>query len=188
MSRNRGTAPSRSIAWHVIAAALLAGLSVRASVAQQARLGGGGSAHAPAFGQHRGGGKAGIPLGLPSSRPARPDAAPHFMKIVPAFPARSNADRNAIGVPVPSHNAAPVGNHAGPITVPGSAPQSGGGLAVRGGVTAPMHVPGARPLIPSRAGIGGPSFARPGTALVPLGGPAKGGATGINGTSIRPKQ
>jgi hypothetical protein len=190
MSRDRGAAPFRRIVWRVIASALLAGFCTRAPLAQQPGLGGGGSAHAPAFGQHSGGGKRGLPLGLPSSRAAKQDAlvqAPHFMKMVPAFPARSNADRNAIAVPVPPHNAVPVGTHVGPIAVPGSAPQSGGALAARGGVTAPMHIPGAQPLISSRAAIGGPSFTRPGTALAPLGGPANAAATGINGTSIRSK-
>jgi len=44
-----------------------------------------------------------------------------------------------------------------------------------------------QPPVLSHSTIGGASFTRPGPALLPLGGPAKPGATSSNGTSIRPK-
>jgi hypothetical protein len=61
------------------------------------------------------------------------------------------------------------------------------GLGNRGLQPKRMPVPLPRPLILSRGTINGAAFTRPGTALAPLGGPAKPGATSINGTSIRPK-
>jgi hypothetical protein len=84
----------------------------------------------------------------------------------------------------------PVGAAAGRIT-PAAAPKlrvgPAAGLGSRGLQSARMPVPVPRPLIVSRGTINGAAFTRPGTALAPLGGPAKPAATGINGTSIRPK-
>jgi hypothetical protein len=61
------------------------------------------------------------------------------------------------------------------------------GLGGRGLQPLRMPVPVPRPLVLSRGTINGAAFTRPGTALAPLGGPAKPGATSINGTSIRPR-
>jgi hypothetical protein len=91
---------------------------------------------------------------------------------------RHDAAPAAPAVPIVGHVAA----HA-----PAPQPVGGSGLAFRGAQTAPLRLPGAQPLVLNRSTIGGASFTRPGPALLPLGGPAKPGATSINGTSIRPK-
>lgn len=94
--------------------------------------------------------------------------------------------RNVIGVP---HTVVPAAPFIGHVAVRPPASQSGGGssMGMRGAVMVPVHVPAAQPLVSSRTTIGGASFRPAGAALLPLGGPAKPGATSINGTSIRPK-
>lgn len=94
--------------------------------------------------------------------------------------------RNVIGMP---HTVLPAAPFVGHLAVRAPASQSGGGssMGMRGAVMVPVRVPGAQPLVSSRNTIGGASFRPAGAALLPLGGPAKPGATGINGTSIRPK-
>lgn len=93
--------------------------------------------------------------------------------------------RNRIGVP---HTVVPAAPFVGRVAVRAPAVQSGGGsMGLRGAVMAPVHVPAAQPVVSSRNTIGGASFRPAGAALLPLGGPAKPGATGINGTTIRPK-
>ena len=68
-----------------------------------------------------------------------------------------------------------------------SGAKAGGGLVIKGVESAPVRVAPAPPPVSSPGTIGGASFTRSGAALLPLGGPAKPAATGINGTSIRPK-
>ena len=84
----------------------------------------------------------------------------------------------------PAASAAPIVGH---FAAHAPAPQPLGGLAFRGAQPAPVRLPGVQPPVLNRSTIGGASFTRSGTALLPLGGPAKLGATSINGTSIRPK-
>ena len=185
-------------ALRIAAATALAGLSVAAAPAQQPAAGAGGSTHAAVPSEGQAGREADMPMSLPARRPTKPDAtiqAPHFLKMTPAkdrpisLSAPNLMDRNAIGVPAIRHDAAPAAPLLGHVAVRAPAPLSGGGssLGIRGGEIVPVRVPVAQPLVSSRSAIGGASFARPGTALLPLGGPARPGATSINGTTIRPK-
>lgn len=189
----------------IAAVTALAGVSMRVSLAQQAVTGAGGSTHG-APGEAKAGKELDIPMSLPAPRPIRQYttiAAPHFLKMTPAkdrpisLPAPNAIDRNPIGVRLVRHDAAPAAPLLGQIVVRAPAPQPVGGssLGTRGGETVlvPVRGSGAQPLVFNRSTIGGASFARPGTALLPLGGPARpgatsiAGATSINGTSIRPK-
>ena len=198
MSRKNPTRPIRRIACRIAAVVLLAGLPISAPLAQQPAAGAGGSAHAarPSEGKVSGGDD--IPISLPTRRLHKQDTniqAPHSLKamptksrpILPAAP--SVVDRNAIGVPVVRHDAVPAAPLVGHVAVRAPAPQLGGGssLGIRSGQIAPVRVLGAQPLVSNSGALGGASFTRPGVALLPLGGPAKPGATGINGTNIRPK-
>ena len=198
MSGNNLAAPIWRIASRVAAAVVLVGLTLRAPLAQQPAAGASGPSHAAPPSEGKVGGGDDIPIGLPSRRPGKQATniqAPHFLRMVPAkdrslVPGGPNAvDRNAIGVAVVRHDAAPAVPLVGHVAVrmPGPQPIGASGSAVRGGETAPVRVPGAQPLVLSRSTIGSASFTRSGAALLPLGGPAKPGATGINGTSIRPK-
>lgn len=181
MSRNDPAASSWGIAVRVIAAALLVGFATRTPLAQQPAAGG--SVHAAAPREARRGNEADIQIRLLSHRPMAP------AKDRPVLPPGSNiVDRNAIGLPVLRHDPVPPAPLVGHVAVRPLAPQSaGGGLPVRSGEIAPVRVTGAPPLVSSRGTISGVSFTRPGAALVPLGGPAKPAATGINGTNVRPK-
>jgi len=197
MSRNNPATPIWRVAVRVIAAALLVGFSPRTPVAQQPAAGGGGPAHAAAPHEGRRGNEADIQIGLSSRRPTKQDtniAAPHFVQMAPAkdrpvLPPGSNIiDRNAIGIPVLRRDLAPAAPLVGHVAVHPLAPQSAGvGLPVGSVEISPLRMTGAPPLASSRGAITGASFTRPGTALVPLGGPAKQAATGINGTNIKPK-
>lgn len=197
MSRNDRRMPIWRVAVPIIAAALLVGFSTGAPLAQQPAVGFGGSAHAAEPREGKRGNETNIPIGLPSRRPTKQDTniqAPHFLQMVPTkdrpvLPPGSNIDRNAIGIPVPHPYVAPAAPLvSGHVAVrPLASPSAAAGLPVRTGDMAPVHVTGPPPLASSRGTIGGASFARSGAALVPLGGPAKPAATGINGTNIRPK-
>lgn len=157
----------RRVAWRVIAGALLAGLSMPAALAQQPAADANGSAHAQFLKM------------VPAKHRPLPTGAPNVV------------DRNAIGVAVIRHDAAPaapvplVGGVA--VGAPALQPIGAGALAIRGSHAAQVQVPGAAPPVSSRGAIGGASYTRPGMALLPLGGPVKSAATGINGTGIRPK-
>lgn len=196
MSRNPSTQIWRA-ALGIVAAVLAFGASMRAPLAQQGAAAGG-PAHAATSGEGKAGGSDAIPIGLPARRPAGQDInvqAPHFVKMAPAKeralpPAAPNiVERNAIGLPVARRNAPPIAPLPGPIAVRAPVPPSAGGSSsgIRGGEIMPVRVPVAQPLASNRSTIGGAGLARPATALMPLGGPAKPGATSINGTSIRPK-
>lgn len=198
MSRKNPTGPIRRIACRIAAVVVLAGLPISAPRAQQPAAGAGGSAHAARPSEGKVSGDDDIPISLPTHRLRKQDSniqASHFLKAMPTksrpilSAAPSVGDRNAIGVPVLRHDAVPAAPLVGHVAVRAPAPQSGGGssLGLRSGGIAPVRVPGAQPLVSSRGTLGGASFSRPGVALLPLGGPAKPGATGINGTSIRPK-
>lgn len=150
-------------AFAIAAAAAAVGFSMRIALAQQPAAGAGGPTHVAPIRQNT------------------TIQAPHFLKSTPAKErpislAGPNAmDRNAVAVPALRHDAAPAAPLAGRVA---------GHVAVRSIV--PVRWP-AQPPVSSRNAIGGASFTRPVTALVPLGGPAKFGAANINGTSIRPK-
>jgi hypothetical protein len=184
MSRNNPAAPTWRVATRVIAAALLAGVSTRTPLAQQPAAGAGGPVHAAATREGRRGSEADIQVRLLSRRP---QMAPAKDRPVLA-PGANIVDRNAIGVPVLRHDQAPTASLVRHVAVrPLSAQSAGGGLPVRSGDLAPLHGMAAPSSVSSRNTISGASFARSGAALVPLGGPAKPAATGINGTNIRPK-
>jgi hypothetical protein len=196
MRRKNPTVAICRVAWRWAAAVLLAGVPTAAPQAQQPAAGIGGSAHAATPSGARTGGEGGIRIGLPSRQPTKQDPniqAPQFLRIVPPNersigPAESNAiGRDAIGAPVVRHNGVPAAPFIGNSVVRAPIPQSGAGsgLGVRSGGIGVG--PAAQPLASSRGAIGGTSFTRPGATLLPLGGPAKPGATSINGTSIRPK-
>jgi hypothetical protein len=109
----------------------------------------------------------------------------------PAMPPGPNiVERNAIGLPLArpatgQKQAAPIFGPAELHAYPAPAPVAG---PARSGLQpGSMPVPMPRPLVLSRGTINGAGFTRPGTALTPLGGPAKSAATAINGTSFRPK-
>lgn len=103
-------------------------------------------------------------------------------------------DHNAIGVSVvrPDGGQRPVGLSPGRSAVlaaPMPPAPSGAAAGVGSRALPALRIPGPapRPLVLSHGTINGAAFARPGTALVPLGGPAKHASAGINGTSIQPK-
>lgn len=129
MSGDTQRAPIRRVAWRIIAIVLLAGLSMRAALAQQPV--------ADAAAVTRPFGSRGPADAVRSQRIIRPSAA--------------------------------LPGNAGP------------------GIALPQPMPAPHPLVVSRGTIDGTAFTRPGTRLMPLGGAAKPAATGINGTSIRPK-
>lgn len=190
------------------AGALLAGMSARTALARQP-VAGNTAAAAPvaaASSENKGGGEFDVAISSAFSRSTKQDKAGHApkLKIAPAkerpiVPGRSNVvHRNAIGIPVarPNGGQKPTGPNLGraatlaPPVAPVPPAPSGAALGLGGrALPAPhMPMPAARPLVLSRGAInGGASFTRPGTALAPLGGPAKRAATGINGTSIQPK-
>jgi hypothetical protein len=181
MSRNNPAASSWGIAVRVITAALLVGIATRAPLARQPAASG--SVHAVAPREGRRSNQADIQIRLLSHRPMAPAKDRTVL-----LPGSNIVDRNAIGIPVPRHELAPAAPLVDHVAVRPLAPQSaGGGLPVRSGEIAPVRVTGAPPLVASRGTISGVSFMRPGAALVPLGGPAKPAATGINGTNVRPK-
>jgi hypothetical protein len=103
-------------------------------------------------------------------------------------------ERNAIGMSVarPDGGQRPLGLNLGraPTVAPPASPLPSGAAVGLGGRSVPpprTAAPAPRPLVVSRGTINGATFTRPGTAPVPLGGPAKRTASGINGTSFRPK-
>lgn len=197
MIRDERCAPIRRVAWRVIAVVVLAGFSLRAPLAQQPPADSGRSTHAAVPSEGKAGHDNDIPAILRPRRPIQQDTniqASQFLRTVPAkdrpvLPAGpQGVDRNAIGVAVVRHDPGPAVPPAGHFAVRGPVPEpiGAGAPAVSGRQMAPVRVPGAPPVW-SRSAIGGASFTRPGVALLPLGGPAKPAATGINGTSIRPK-
>jgi hypothetical protein len=171
--------------WRVVlrlaAGALLAGISARATLAQPpAASNAGGAAHAAPPAESKGGGI----------------RVPH-LKIAPAkeppiVPGGSNVvNRNAIGMSVerPDGGQRPAGPNVGRAAAPAppAPPGDAAGLGIRVLPAPRVAAPGPRPLVLSRGVVSGTTFTRPGTALTPVGGPTKPAATGINGTSFRPK-
>jgi hypothetical protein len=165
------------------AAALLAGMFARAAPAQQHETAdAGAAAHAAPSGDNKGG-----------------HFQPPQIKMVPArAPAivrgGANVERNAIGMPVarPNGGERPPGlnlGHAATVAPPASYALSpaAASLGTRASPQPRIAAPAPRALVLSRGTINGATFTRPGTAPVPLGGPAKRTATGINGTSFRPR-
>lgn len=178
-------------AWRLVlplaGGALLAGVPVELALAQQpAAANAGAAAHAGPSGDSK------------SGRPQAPQ-----VKFAPAkersiiHGGANVVDHNAIGIAVvrPDGGQRPampnVGRAAAPVPpVPPMPPAPPGGAAGLGARALPaphISAPAPRPLVLSRGTINGASFTRPGTALKPLGGPAKPAATGINGTTFRPK-
>jgi hypothetical protein len=106
-------------------------------------------------------------------------------------------DHNAIGISIvrPDRGQQPTGLNLGraatlaPPVAPVSPVPPGAAVGLGSRALAALHMPAPapRPLVLSRGTINGAAFTRPGTALVPLGGPAKQAAIGINGTNIQPK-
>ena len=198
MSTDDRHASIRRAAWRAITVVVLAGCSLRPSLAQQPPADVGGSIHAAAPREGKAGHDDDIPIFLPPRRPTKQGTniqASPFLKMTPAKdravpPAGPQAvDRNAVGVAIVPRDPAPAVPLVGRVASRAAPQQPLGAsaLALTGGQMAPLRVPGAQPPVWSRSTIGGASFTRPGMALLPLGGPAKPAATGINGTSIRPK-
>jgi hypothetical protein len=188
------------VAQRVVGGLLLAAVWTSSVPAQQpAPADGAGSAHAAPPGEGERGGDLGIPLSLSGHRSAKPDIAGQPLKlkigpiqhpaIVPNGPAI--VDRNAIGLPVvrPAEVRLPAAINAGHTAVLPLPALSGGAasLGSRGLPPPRIAAPAPRPLVVSRGAIDGAAFTRAGTALKPLGGPAKHASAGINGTSIQPK-
>lgn len=187
----------------MVAAALLAAMSTRATLAQQpAAANAGVSGHLVASSENEGGGERDVPIGLPSGRSTKLGSAGRApqLKIAPAnersivHGSSTILDRNAIGLAIPRPDAAQrpaalnLGHAAGipPLATP--APSGGAALFGSRSLPAPrIAAQPLRPLVLNRGAIDGAAFTRPATGLKPLGGPAKPAATGINGTSFRPK-
>ncbi len=187
----------------MLAGALLAAMSTRAVLAQQpAAANAGAAGHVAAASENEGGGERDGPIGLPSGRSTKPGGAGRApqLKIAPANErsivrgSTTIVDRNAIGLPMPRPDATQrptlTLGHAAAVP-PFAAPAPSGGAVLFGGRSSPaprMAAPPPRPLALNRGAIDGAAFTRPVTGLKPLGGPAKPAATGINGTSFRPKR
>jgi hypothetical protein len=175
--------------WRVVlpiaAGALLAGMPAQVTLAQQHdATNPGAAAHVAPIGEHKGG------------RFQAPQLKMAPAKERPIIHGGANvADHNAIGMPVARPDGgqkptAPNLGRAATLAPPVSPAPSGAALGLGSSALNAPHVPAPapRPLVFSRGTInGGAVFTRPGTALAPLGGPAKQAATGINGTSIQPK-
>jgi hypothetical protein len=191
----------RHVALRVVVGLLLAAVWAPAVPAQQqpAPADAAGSAHAAPPGEGERSGDLGIPLSLSGHRSARPDIAaqPPKLKIGPIqHPAIAPngptiVDRNAIGLPVvrPAEGRGPAAINAGHTAVLPLPALSDGAAGLGSGRLPPPRVvaPAPRPLVVSRGAIDGAAFTPPGTALKPLGGPAKPAAIGINGTNFRLK-
>jgi hypothetical protein len=169
------------------AGALLASGSARTTLAQQAVASEAvGAAHAAASGDRKGGGGQGARLKM---APAKAEPIVHGGANI--------IDHNAIGISVvrPDSGQKPTGLNLGRAGTPAApvppippAPPGGAvGLSTRPLLAPHISAPAPRPLVLSRGTINGAAFTRPGTALMPLGGPAKHASVGINGTSIQPK-
>lgn len=174
--------------WRVVlpmaAAALLAGMFARAALAQQHETAdAGAAAHAAPSGDNKGG----------HFQPPQVKTAPVRAPAI-VHGGGASVERNAIGMSVarPNGGERPPGlnlGHAATVAPPASPALSPAavGLGTRASPQPRIAAPAPRPLVLSRGTINGATFTRPGTAPVPLGGPAKRTATGINGTSFRPK-
>jgi hypothetical protein len=165
------------------AGALLAGMSMPAALAQQpAASTAGGANHA-----------------APSSTNKGRDVPAAHLKLAPAkersiVHGGSNVvDHNAIGMPVarPDFGQRPVGlgGRPGALAPPAPAipPGAAAGLGSKAVLPPRIPTPTLRPVVVGRGTISGNAFARPGTALQPIGGPAKSAAIGINGINFRAK-
>lgn len=173
----------------VAAGALLAGMSACSTSAQQTEAANtGAAAHAASSGEHKGGRFQAPQLKM---APTKQRSIVHGGANV--------VDHNAIGIPVVRPDG---GQPAGPnlgrratltppvLPLPPLPPAPPGAAAGLGGrVLPPPHISAAapQPMALGRGSINGAAFTRPGTAPVPLGGPAKHVAIGIDGTSIQPK-
>jgi hypothetical protein len=169
----------------IVAGALLAGMPAQVTLAQQAEAANAGAAaHTAPTGEHKGGRFQAPQL---TRAPAKERPIIHG--------GASVTDHNAIGISIvrPDGGQKPTGFNLGralTLAPPVSPAPSGAALGLGGSALNAPHVPAPapRPLVFSRGTInGGAVFTRPGTALAPLGGPAKQAATGINGTRIQPK-
>jgi hypothetical protein len=165
------------------AGALLAAMSPRATPAQHpAASVADGTAHAGSSAENK---ERGVP-------------APH-LKIAPAkersivHGGPNVVDHNAIGMPVarPDFGQRPVGlgGRAGAPVPPAPAipPGAAAGLGSKALTPPRIPTPALRPPVVGRSTISGNAFARPATALKPIGGPAKSASIGINGTNFRAK-
>jgi hypothetical protein len=175
----------------VAAGGLLAGMSACSTFARQAEAANtGAAAHGASSGENKGG------------RFHAPQLKIAPAKAPPIVHGGSNGvDRNAIGMPIarPDGGQKPTGPNLGRaatltppvLPLPPLPPAPLGAAAGLGRSVLPaphMPAPAARPLVLSRGSInGGAAFARPGTVLAPLGGPAEHAAAGINGTTIERK-
>lgn len=187
MSPSMSLSPLPRQVWRIflriMAGALLAGMSAQVTLAQQHETAdAGAAAHAPQPGENKGG-----RFGVPQLKmaPARAPAIVH---------GGANVDRNAIGMSIvrPNGGQRPLGPNLGRAATiaPPASPAPSAAAVGLGGRAVPLPriaAPAPRPLVLSHGTINGATFTRPGTAPVPLGGPAKRAATGINGTSFRPK-
>lgn len=190
-------------AWRVVlrtaACVLVAGLPTQIMLAQQPEAANTvAAAHVPASSDNKSG-ERDVIISLPSIRSSKlgnAGQAPQ-LKIAPAqersiVHGGSNViDRNAIGSPIPRPDAGqrpagPALGHAAAV-VPPAPPGGAAVLGIREFQVPRLPAPAPRPLVLSHGTIDGAAFTRPGTALKPLGGPAKPAATGINGTTFRPK-
>jgi len=172
------------VALGIASGALLAGMPAQVTLAQQHDAANpGAAAHAAPTGENKGGRFSAPQLKM---APAKERPIIHGGASVP--------DHNAIGISIvrPDGGQQPAAPNLGRAATPAPpmSPVPPGAAAVLGSRALPVpHIPAPapRPLILGRGTINGAAFTRPGTALVPLGGPAKHAATGINGTSIQPK-
>lgn len=184
----RGLSPHvRRVVLRFAAGALLAGMSARVTLAQQpAAANTGAATHAAPSGETKAG-----RFQAPQLKMA-PDEGRSIV-----HGGATVTDHNAIGMSIvrPDNGQRPAGFNLGraatqapPVSPIPPAPS---GAAVGAGsraLPAPhIAAPSPGPLVLSRGPINGAAFTRPGTALVPLGGPAERAAAGINGTSIQPK-
>lgn len=164
------------------AGALLAGLSARVTLAQRHDAAdAGAAAHAAPSGENKAGRFQAPQLKI---APAKEPSIVHGG-------GSAGVDRNAIGLPVVRPNSGqrpPALNLGHPAAIAPPEPSVGAAVFGNRGLQAPrVATPGPQPLVLRRGTIDGAAFTRPETALKPLGGPAKPAATGINGTSFRPK-
>lgn len=177
--------------WRVVlltaAGALLAGVSTRATLAEQPIASGvGAAAHAAPSGETKGGRVRAPQL---KAAPAKEQSIVHGGANV--------IDHNAIGISVvrPDSGQKPTELNLGravtlaPPVSPIPPVPPGGAVGLSSRALPPPYVPAQppRPLVLSRGTINGAAFTRLGTTLTPLGGPPNRAATGINGTSIQPK-
>src|SRR5262249_913860 len=111
----------------------------------------------------------------------------------PRVPGSTEA-RNAIGVLEP--RASTPNTAASPLRIPAQGPGVAGAIGHAGpnGLRTPVEganrlAPNTAPYVPAAPGSGlnGTGITRPGSGMATVGGAAKTGTTGLNGSSFRPK-